>query len=458
MLTASAFNALLLTLEEPPSHVVFILATTDIQDVPITILSRCQRFDFKPISIENIVSRLKYVCSEEKIKITDEALAEIALISAGGMRDALGMLDQLCNDDTEITIDMVSDYFGSVSVKKIDELLTGIEENNAEVVLEVLKGVKESGTNYAVFIEKLILELRKNAIDIKSGKAKHDMYFDEIYGLIFDLNECLCNVNINIDPYVLIEIVLLKYIKSDNEVKKVQDTQQRVVGNKKDLEDKADLGNNLVENNVEEDKKEYFLGNNGSEESKEVENKENLGNNSENSEDEATVEPVDNQEVINKVNIDLSVRINNCFVGASKSKKNSISESWTDFMNYLISKDRNMISLLADTQILAASNEYILIQSKVSSTNELINGSILDIERLYADFSGTKYKFAAINDELWSKETEKYRFNLKNKIKYNYIAEDSVESNDEEKQDMDSTVLDPLESVAKDIFGTYEVQ
>ena len=76
MLTTSAFNALLLTLEEPPSHVVFILATTDIQDVPITILSRCQRFDFKPVNKTAIVGRLKHVCAEESIKITEEALEE----------------------------------------------------------------------------------------------------------------------------------------------------------------------------------------------------------------------------------------------------------------------------------------------------------------------------------------------------------------------------------------------
>ena len=93
MLSTSAFNALLLTLEEPPSNVVFILATTDIQSVPITVLSRCQRFDFRPISNEDIVERLKFVCKKEKIKISDEALDEISYMSNGGLRDALSILD-----------------------------------------------------------------------------------------------------------------------------------------------------------------------------------------------------------------------------------------------------------------------------------------------------------------------------------------------------------------------------
>lgn len=449
MLTASAFNALLLTLEEPPSHVVFILATTDIQDVPITILSRCQRFDFKPVNKIAIVNRLKHVCTEESIKITDEALEEIALISAGGMRDALGMLDQLSSDDSEITLEMVSDYFGSVSVKKIDELLTAIEGNNVDSLLEVLKVVKESGTNYTVFIEKLISELRKCAIGIKSGKYKHDMYFEDIYGMIFDLNECLCNININIDSYVLIEIVLLKYINVGNNYK-------------------SDLGNNFNTSSngfvFSEDKSKNIVKN----DEKVTLNisPDKLGNtkkadiSAKKSAIEQLENNVDKKGVINKKNInkvDLSVRINNCFVDASKTMKENISKSWVDFMNYLMTKDRSLISLLADTVILTASSTYALIQSKIDSTNELINMSIKDLEKYYGEFSGNKLKFAAINEDLWLKETEKYRFNLKNKIKYSYIDEPEEENNDS-SDEVVTNVNDDIEEVAKDIFGSFEVE
>lgn len=449
MLTANAFNALLLTLEEPPSHVVFILATTDIQDVPITILSRCQRFDFKPISKENIISRLRFICNEESIKITDDALEEIALLSAGGMRDALGMLDQLSSDDEEITLDMVSDYFGSVSVKKIDELLTSISICDTKNVLDILNDVRCSGTNYAVFIEKLILELRKRAISIKSGEESEGICFDDIYSMIFDLNECLSNLNINVDPYTLIEIVLLKYINVRNNLKVKQ---QSVVGNNiindnaSHLGNKLDYNGNVLGNNITDSNDNSLDG---------------LSNN-EVMENKIEDDNVDKEEVINKVSIDINIRINNCFVNASKEQKVSISDSWVEFMNYLMSKDRNLISLLADTSILAASDKYVLIQSKISSTNELINSGIDNLERYYADFSGVKYRFAAINSDLWLKETEKYRFNLKNKIKYSYIAEGKAEAEDYDEDvqvDMSSEeVLDDLESLAKDIFGTYEVQ
>lgn len=449
MLTASAFNALLLTLEEPPSHVVFILATTDIQDVPITILSRCQRFDFKPVNKAAIIGRLSKVCEEESIKITPEALEEIALISAGGMRDALGMLDQLSSDDEEITLEMVSSYFGSVSVKKIDELLTSIENNDTENLLHILGNIKESGTNYSVFIEKLISELRKVAIDIKSGKSNHDMYFEDIYNMIFDLNECLCNININIDPYVLIEIVLLKYVGREKSVdnyfpgnkvvvesssKEVTPRKEEFKKVKEDVEILVDLGNNEKANKIEIEK--------------------------ENSREEVAVS---NTEVVNNVpqkQIDLNVRINNCFVNASKDQKNKISNSWVDFMNSLMTKDRSLISLLADTVILAASDKYVMIQSKINSTNELINKTIDKIEKYYVEYSGSNYRFAAINEDLWKKETEKYRFNLKNQIKYNYIEEESDISNEEESIDSiaTSSTLSDIEAVAKDIFGTFEVE
>ena len=442
MLTASAFNALLLTLEEPPSHVVFILATTDIQDVPITILSRCQRFDFKPVNKQAIIGRLRSVCDEESIKITDEALEEIALISAGGMRDALGMLDQLSSDDTEITLDMVSNYFGSVSVKKIDELLTSIEENRANKLLEILGNIKESGTNYSVFIEKFIFELRKTAIDIKSGKSKHDMYFDDIYNMIFDLNECLSNVNINIDPYVLIEIVLLKYINTGNNDRVVQNIvveNKESVGNKVSTDSKMKTTEADTKTVVESKPKEEVFEDRNEKEEQEVVEKEKVINNA------------------NRKVIDLNIRINNCFVNASKTQKNSISGSWVDFMNSLMTKDRNLISLLADTAILAASDKYVLIQSKIVSTNELINNTIDVLEKYYSDYSGNNYRFAAINEDLWAKETEKYRFNLKNKIQYSYIDEEDSSSSSEENSTV-SVSNDDMEAVAKDIFGTFEVE
>lgn len=106
MLSTGAFNALLKTLEEPPAHVKFILATTEPQKLPATILSRCQRFDFKKISNENIVKRLKLVCEQSKVSIDEEALNLISVLSEGAMRDALSILERCIQDgETDIGIE-----------------------------------------------------------------------------------------------------------------------------------------------------------------------------------------------------------------------------------------------------------------------------------------------------------------------------------------------------------------
>ncbi|MBQ4032134.1 MAG: DNA polymerase III subunit gamma/tau [Bacilli bacterium] len=429
MLTTSAFNALLLTLEEPPAHVVFILATTDIQNVPITILSRCQRFDFKPVSMDAMVDRLKYVCKQEKIKIDDDAINEIALISAGGMRDALGMLDQLSSDDSKITLDRVSSYFGSVSVKRVDELLDALGNNNVQLLLEIIQDISNSGNNYAVFVKKLIEELRKYAIDIKLGNKDYGLYFEDIYSLIFDLNECLGNININVDPYSLIEIVLLKYV-SGNKVSKPQTVTEIAPKTETIIEDKSpevSPGNNIVEEEkapeiVEEPPKKKGR--------------------------------PKKEEVINKAAFDISVRINNCFVDCSRPKKKEVSDSWINFQNFLMGHDRSLISLLADTTILAASDKYVLIQNNSDSTNALINESINNIEKYYEEFSGNKVRFAALDSALWKEESTKF-INNKGKVKYEYIEEDNSDNIDNQ-QSVDKK--DGIEDVAKEIFGTFEVE
>ena len=443
MLTESAFNALLLTLEEPPSHVVFILATTDIQDVPITILSRCQRFDFKPIDKLTLINRLKYVSKEEKIKIEDDALEEIALIAAGGMRDALGMLDQLAAMGNKITLDMVSSNFGSVSTKKINELINLISMGNINEFSDLIGSIRDSGTNYSVFVEKLIIALRKCAIDIKLGNSDLNFSFEDIYKMILDLNDCLCNININVDPYILIEICLLKYAKNENtynlgnnldkvstkvlpdvsensnsnKTVEIKNEDNKVINNEETEEDIQNTGNNEIEEDVNEDKIE-------------IEN--------------------------NHININLNIRINNTFVDASKDCKSELTSSWVDFMNYLMSKDRNLLNKLSDTSILAASPTYALIQSKVDSTNDLINSNVSELEKYYNDFSGKLMKFAALKDDIWKKEVENYRLNRKKNIKYSYMDEDisivDSESNENKKN------IDDIEELAKDIFDSYEVK
>ena len=153
MLTESAFNALLLTLEEPPSHVIFILATTNIEAVPITILSRCQRFEFKKIKASDIIDRLNYVAKEENIDIDEEAIKEIAYISDGGLRDSLSLLDQLSKDKDKITVEKVLDEVGSVSMKSIEKLMDLVEDCNHQQIVETLDEYRSLALDYKNIIK-----------------------------------------------------------------------------------------------------------------------------------------------------------------------------------------------------------------------------------------------------------------------------------------------------------------
>ena len=178
MLSTGAFNALLKTLEEPPEHVKFILATTEPQKLPATILSRCQRFDFKKISNENIIKRLNIVCEKSNIEITKEALNIIAVLSEGAMRDALSILER-CNQDGENKIDedKIKDVVGIPKITYIHQLTESILEYDVDKALANIDEVLEDGKD----INNLLWELIKYVKDILVYKAsnKLELYSEE---------------------------------------------------------------------------------------------------------------------------------------------------------------------------------------------------------------------------------------------------------------------------------------
>ena len=162
MLTKEAFNALLKTLEEPPAHAVFVLATTEIHKVPQTIISRCQRFDFKRISVKDIISRLKFIAKEEKIAISDEALNLIAEASEGGFRDAISYLDQIsAYKEGKITMDDVISILGMTDYKTLSAFVTNISENKSKEAIILLNELAEHGYDMEQFTKNLIEFLRK---------------------------------------------------------------------------------------------------------------------------------------------------------------------------------------------------------------------------------------------------------------------------------------------------------
>jgi DNA polymerase-3 subunit gamma/tau len=156
MLSTGAFNALLKTLEEPPAHVKFILATTEPQKLPATILSRCQRFDFKKISNDNIEKRLNFVCEQSNIDITPEAKKLIAILAEGAMRDALSILERCMQEEGKITEDLVKELVGIPKTESVNKITKSILQKNTEDALSTINEIISEGKDISNFLWEII--------------------------------------------------------------------------------------------------------------------------------------------------------------------------------------------------------------------------------------------------------------------------------------------------------------
>ena len=188
MLSQGAFNALLKTLEEPPEHVKFILATTEPQKLPATILSRCQRFDFKRISNEDIIKRLEIVCKESNIEITKQALNIIATLSEGAMRDALSILERCVQDgENKIDEDKIKELVGIPKITYIHSITEAIIKYNIDEAMESITKVLDEGKDLNNLLWEIIKYI-KDILMIKTGQ-KLTMYNEEDYENLKKLSE-----------------------------------------------------------------------------------------------------------------------------------------------------------------------------------------------------------------------------------------------------------------------------
>ena len=176
MLSGSAFNALLKTLEEPPSHVVFVLATTELHKLPTTIISRCQRFDFRRISTQVLMDRLAYISNNEGIKYENDALRIIAKAAQGGMRDAISLLELCAGPQSSIDIKSVSETLGSGGRDNIISVVSAIAKGNFDAIFSVVNDVMASSKDISVFWQELISYFRDMLVMKTTASA--DKYLD----------------------------------------------------------------------------------------------------------------------------------------------------------------------------------------------------------------------------------------------------------------------------------------
>lgn len=207
MLTKEAFNALLKTLEEPPAHAIFILATTEVHKLPETIISRAQHFVFKPIETTKVVNHLKNIAKQEKIIIDDEALQLIAKHGGGSFRDSISILDQARNHDTKITVKEIETLLGIAPEAIIQQLTDALEQRDIKILVSLLQDLRIQGISSAALAQQISAVIRTQLTSGKSNDTQKDI----------TLLQTLLQVPVAPDPFAALEIALLAYVLADNQ-------------------------------------------------------------------------------------------------------------------------------------------------------------------------------------------------------------------------------------------------
>lgn len=408
MLSSSAFNALLLTLEEPPKHVIFILATTNLESVPITIVSRCQRFDFHRITDNDIIDRLKYICDEENICYEEDGLKEIANLADGGLRDALSMLDQLSKNNETITSSLVSKEIGSISNKRLQELIKALDNNNIEKIEEIFKELEDVNLSYKVFVKKMIYLLTKLGSKLLVEPDGWRLSFDDCKKLVMELNDILMKVSISVSPYLVLKMIFLSFVDKPKKLCEMVSEHTKKIDNNLKKEDE------ILSENKENFKNE-----------KEEEARLNLDKTEEKKNESDTYQQKDNNLILKEnMKIDnrlIDVRVNNSFVEASKAEKSLMIEKWNSFIREI--SDQRLKGMLQDTSIAVASKSYVTIVTLIPHLDEEINNELESVEELFNSYINEKRKIIFISEEKWRVESEKYMNDFKAGKTYKYMNE-----------------------------------
>lgn len=406
MLSTSAFNALLKTLEEPPKHVIFILATTEFNKIPATVISRCQKFDFKKITNKQIEDRLKYILEQEKKSLNGEVISLIAKLSDGGLRDAINMLDQVISLEKEnVTVDDVYNLIGDISEKNIIILLENIVSGNIKETLKNINEYYEEGKNFINICERLQLLIR-NIIIFNNT----DNYFDKEYE-----KKLLDFSHIELEYCEKMSDELFNLI---NELKRTN--------NQKIITEISFLKMCLMQNKKEEKNIDK------------IETK----NNSKDNEISIIIEEKQNEEKEKNK----SIKINNVFCGPSKELKNNFVKNYEKLKEFLSIKEYNsLVNLLlkATPQIVTETN--VLFTFKNNFDIVLFDNKIEEIQDLLRKIFGKKYSVVAVNNEEYSNILKKYKKNIDSGKIYKYIEEPHIETKDNKNT--------KIENTAETLFG-----
>ena len=416
MLSIGAFNALLKTLEEPPEHAIFILATTDPQKVPETIVSRCQCFSFKKISVDTIKEKLDYVCKEEKIKIDEEVLENIAILSDGGLRDALGLLDKLTSyTDKKITMEDFVSINGIISNKQLDEFVSSIMNGDIAKVLSSINDFDNDGKNLIQVITQVLNYSRNLMVDHYLNNTKLAYDINKLQSFINKLNESMFDIKKSDNTRIFIEMLILNYMSSNTITNKVE---ENVVVEKEIVKEKTLEKQEIIEPKKEEVKQEVV-----EEEDEEFD----FSKEYEDTEEEVEDVPIktSNSLVISMpqkiLNIDeiMNIRVNNTLAKADKKLLKEEQSNFEKLKDFTFDQEIGyIVCALLDSKLRAVSDSNMIISFEYDS-NVLQNIQILDkITDVYNKITNSNKEIAIISDKEWDKVKNDYIKNLKDGVKY----------------------------------------
>lgn len=439
MLSIGAFNALLKTLEEPPEHAIFILATTDPQKVPETIISRCQCFSFKRISENAIVDRMKFITENEDISIEADVLHDIAKFSDGGMRDALGLLDKLSSyTDKKITSDSFAELNGTITKDDLEKFVDNIFSNNIGEILTYIVDINNSGKNLIQVIIQLLDYLQDTLFSYYVNNVELKYPVDKIISLANVINDKLFDIKKSSNPRIYIEMLLIDFCEKNKNFNSVEIISREIIPNKE-----------LTNNSIKDSQTIVRTENHAKNDTAVIDTNVKKDNDSS---DKITINkefsPSIDKKVILNLNDIMKARVNNIMATADKSILKDVIDKMPIFNDYTFDSEIGFAACaLLDTKVRAASNIGIILSYEYDS---IVKQNLLNLEKIsevYNKLNKTDYKLAIISDLEWDKAKSDYIKTIKSGGSYSLIEEPAPELFEDTKKD------DIISNSAVELFG-----
>lgn len=410
MLTVQAFNALLKTLEEPPEHVVFVLATTDPQKVPETIVSRCQCFNFERISENNIVSNLVNICKAENVSYELAALDEIAIFSNGGMRDAIGLLDKLISySNDSVTLEDFYIVNNIISRKERNDFLKEIFDGNMNYIINKLEKWSSDGFNIAQLMINLLDDMKNKIVEYYINDSEIDIASYEKFSIF--LNDNLEKIKKSNNQKIYVELIILKYIDNNKIINNYDALDTSKIEN---ISREIKTEENIISQNdkIENISREIIKGENSAFQNDRVEN--------------ISQEIIKNKNDVLKIN---SIRINNAFASADKNELNIDKQKIIKLNDYVFDQNIGyLVCSLMDSTIVVSSKKYIVLCYLYSSMLEENFNRLEKLNNVLKDIAGIDKKIALVSNDEWKELKNEYINKLKKGESYKIIDEISVDS------------------------------